>query len=420
MSEAIEKTPGNDSTTVEEQAVSTVEAPSYTQRQTFGQLLRGDLGFIPVLITLVIIMVFFQIVSKGLFFSSGNLTNLFLQTAQIGLLGVGITLVLLLGEIDLSVAAVSTLCGVIMGVLSERVGGGLPPFISIPGALLAGALIGFINGYFIAILRIPSFIVTLATSITYSGLLITLLQGQATLEINNTFIDNIAGSPTSYLTDALGIGLPTIVVLLYVAYRIYDYRRRRSMGLRNPATPQFILELVIPVILVEGAIVIFESNHGVPYSTAILFAFIMIFWIILTKTRAGRHIYAVGGNKEAARRAGISVSGIQLAVFTLCSFMAAAGGIIEASRTTSASTQVSSNLLLNAIAAAVIGGVSLFGGKGSVWTIVLGILIIGSLANGLALLNLGADKVAIVEGLVLLVAVTVDALIRRAQARTGR
>lgn len=420
MSDIIENTPNTDPTSTKEPPPSTVEAPSYRQRQSIGQLLRGDLGFIPVLITLVVIMVFFQVVSKGLFFSSGNLTNLFLQTAQIGLLGVGIILVLLLGEIDLSVAAVSTLCGVILGVLSERVGGGLPPWISISGALLAGALIGFINGYFIAILRIPSFIVTLATSITYSGLLITLLQGQATLEINNSFIDNIAGSPTSYLTDVLGIALPTIAVLLYVLYRVFDYRKRSSMGLRNPSFPQFILQLVIPVLLVEGAIVIFESNHGVPYSTAILFAAIVIFWIILTKTRFGRHIYAVGGNKEAARRAGISVVGIQLAVFTLCSFMAAAGGIVQASRTTSASTQVSSNLLLNAIAAAVIGGVSLFGGKGSVWTIVLGILIIGSLANGLALLNLGADIVAIVEGLVLLVAVTVDALIRRAQARTGR
>src|SRR5579872_6168443 len=225
MSEMIEKTPETDTSSTLTPSAAAVEVPSYQQRQSIGQLLRNDLGFVPVLITLIIIMVFFQVISKGLFFSSGNLTNLFLQTAQIGLLGVGIILVLLLGEIDLSVAAVSTLCGVILGVLSERVGGGLPPWVSIPGALLAGALIGFLNGYFIAILRIPSFIVTLATSITYSGLLITLLQGQATLEINNSFIDNIAGSPTSYLIDALGIGLPTIAVLLYILYRILDYRK---------------------------------------------------------------------------------------------------------------------------------------------------------------------------------------------------
>src|SRR6266852_5513364 len=140
MSEIIKNTPEVDSSAVEDPHASAVEAPSYTQRRGIRQLLRGDLGFLPVLLTLVIIMVFFQLITNGLFLGSGNLTNLFLQTAQIGLVGLGVILVLLLGEIDLSVAAVSTLCGVIMGVLSERVGGGLPPWISLPGALLAGAL----------------------------------------------------------------------------------------------------------------------------------------------------------------------------------------------------------------------------------------------------------------------------------------
>ncbi len=419
MSDIIENTPGADSTSVEEShPASAVEAPSYIQRRNIGQLLRGDLGFIPVLVTLIIIMVFFQLITNGLFFSRENLTNLFLQTAQIGLVGLGVILVLLLGEIDLSVAAVSTLCGVVMGVLSERVG--LPPWLSIPGALLAGALAGFINGYFIAVLRIPSFIVTLAASISYSGLLITLLTGQATLQINNTFIDNIAGTPTSYFPDALGIGLPTAAVLLYVLYRVINYRRRASMGLRNPGLPQLLAYLIIPIVLVEGAIILFESNHGVPYSTGILFGAIGLFWILLTKTSWGRHVYAVGGNKEAARRAGISIVAIQISVFTLCSALAAVGGIIEASYTFSASTQVSPFLLLNAIAAAVIGGVSLFGGKGSVWSLVLGMLIIGSLSNGLALKNLGTDALEIIEGLVLLAAVTADAVIRRLQARTGR
>jgi D-xylose transport system permease protein len=305
-----------------------------------------------------------------------------------------------------------------MGVLSERVG--LPPWLSIPGALATGALAGFINGYFIAVLRIPSFIVTLAASISYSGLLITLLNGQATLLIQNSFLVSIAGSPASFFPDSLGIGLPTAAVLLYVLYRVINYRRRASMGLRNPGLPQFLVYLIIPIVLVEGAVILFESNHGVPYSTGILFGAIALFWILLTKTSWGRHVYAVGGNKEAARRAGISVVSTQIAVFTLCSTLAAVGGIIEASFTFSASTQVSPFLLLNAIAAAVIGGVSLFGGKGSVWSLVLGMLIIGSLANGLALKNLGPDALDIIEGLVLLIAVTVDAVIRRLQARTGR
>ena len=418
MSDIIKNAPA----TAEEQAasVAAVESAGYRQRQTIGQLLRGDLGFIPVLLTLIVIMVFFQFITNGIFFEPGNISNLFLQTNTIGLVGLGVILVLLLGEIDLSVAAVSTLCGVILGILSERVGGGLPPWVSISGALLTGALVGFINGFFVAVLRIPSFIVTLASSIAYSGLLITLLAGQATLEIQNPFIDAIAGSPRSFLPDYLGIGLPTLAVLLYVISLVINYRRRQSMGLRNPGIPQFLVRIIVPVVVVEGAVIIFESYNGVPYSTAILFGAILLFWIILTKTPFGRHIYAVGGNKEAARRAGINVVAIQLAVFTLCSLLAAVGGIIEASYTTSASTQVSNTLLLDAIAAAVIGGVSLFGGIGSVWSLVLGMLIIGSLGNGLALKNLGADIVQIVEGIVLLIAVTVDAVIRRLQARSGR
>ncbi len=285
MSEKIDNTPDIDSTTAEDPHTSTVEAPSYIQRRSIGQLMRSDLGFLPVLLTLIIIMVFFQFITDGLFFSTGNLTNLFLQTAQIGLCGLGVILVLLLGEIDLSVAAVSTFCGVVMGVLSERVG--LPPWLSIPGGLLAGALAGFINGYFIAVLRIPSFIVTLAASISYSGLLITLLNGQATLLIQNSFIVSIAGSPASYFPDSLGIGLPTAAVLIYVLYRVWNYRKRASMGLRNPALPQLLVYLILPVVVVEGAVVLFESNHGVPYSTGILFGAIALFWILLTKTSWG-------------------------------------------------------------------------------------------------------------------------------------
>ncbi|MGH2481810.1 MAG: ABC transporter permease subunit, partial [Ktedonobacteraceae bacterium] len=289
MSEII-NTPEADSSAVEDPNAAAVEAPSYRQRQSIGQLLRGDLGFIPVLVTLIIIIIFFQIITNGLFFSTGNITNLFLQNAQIGLVGLGGILVLLLGEIDLSMAAVSTLCGVVMGVLSERLG--LPPWLSIPGGLLAGALAGFINGYFIAVLRIPSFIVTLASSIAYSGLLITLLQGQATLLIQNSFISSIAGSPESYFPDSLGIGLPTAAVLIYIIYRVLDYRKRASLGLRNPALPRFLAYLIIPLVLVEGLVILFESNHGVPYSTGILFGAIILFWILLTKTSWGRHIYA--------------------------------------------------------------------------------------------------------------------------------
>jgi len=183
---------------------------------------------------------------------------------------------------------------------------------------------------------------------------------------------------------------------------------------------QVIVQIVVATVLVIGAVAVFQSYQGVPYAAAILFALIAFFWLIMTKTSFGRHVYAVGGNAEAARRAGINVVGVRIACFTLCSTLAAVGGILLASRGTAVASQIDPVLLLNAIAAAVIGGVSLFGGRGSVWAVVLGALIIGSLVNGLALLSQGTDVSEMVEGAVLLIAVTVDALVRRAQQRTGR
>jgi D-xylose transport system permease protein len=419
MSDTIEKdeSPGSSTSAV----ATSVEVPTTAavpQKRTARDLLRGDLGFIPVLVTLIVIMAFFTIASGGIFLKPENLSNLVLQIATIGIIGLGEILVLLLGEIDLSVAAVSVFCAVIMAVLSERVG--IPGVVAVLVALLVGALVGFINGFFIAYLRVPSFIVTLAASIFYSGLLLNLLAGQSTLIIRDPFIIGIAGTPVSFLPDILGIGLPVLGVLLYALSVSLNFMRRRRAGLRTVSLTQLILQIVIAFVIVLGVVTLFQSYQGVPYSTAILVALIVLFWIILTKTPFGRHVYAVGGNNEAARRAGINVVGIRIAVFTLCSTLAAVGGIVQASRGLAVASQIDPVLLLNAIAAAVIGGVSLFGGRGSLWAIVLGGLIIGSLVNGLALLNQGTDVAEMVEGAVLLLAVTVDAVARRLQARSGR
>jgi D-xylose transport system permease protein len=399
-------------------ASAAVEVPSYMPRRTVGQLLRSDLGFIPVLLTLIVVVIYFSFVTNGLFLKPENLSNLVGQIVTFGILGLGVIMVLLLGEIDLSIAAVSVFCSVVMAVLSERVG--TNALIAILAGLLAGAIVGCINGFFVAVLRVPSFIVTLAASIFYSGLLLALLAGQSTLIISNSFIVAIAGSPESFLPNSLGVGLPLIAVLLYDVSLVINYSRRRRAGLRTVSLPQVVVQIVVATVLVVGAVAVFQSYQGVPYAAAILFGLILLFWIIMTKTSFGRHVYAVGGNAEAARRAGINVVGIRVVCFTLCSTLAAAGGILLASRGTAVASQIDPTLLLNAIAAAVIGGVSLFGGRGSVWAVVLGALIIGSLVNGLALMNQGTDVSEMVEGVVLLIAVTVDALVRRAQQRTGR
>lgn len=394
-----------------------VEVPSYMPRRTLGQMLRGELGFVPVLLTLLVIMAYFYFTSGGIFLQSENISNLAGQipTTTGGILGLGVIMVLLLGEIDLSIAAVATLCAVIMAVLTER--SGAPAWVAIMAALLSGAFIGFINGFFVAIIRVPSFIVTLAGSIFYSGLLLYLLHGQATLIISNSFILAIA---LNFLPNTLSIVLGALVVLLFAAGLIFNYVRRKRAGLRTSSVLWLIAKVVIVAVVVEGAVAELNNYVGVPYPTAIFFALIAVFWLIMTKTRFGRHVYAVGGSSEAARRAGISIVGIRIACFTLCSTLAAVGGILAASRGLSVASQIPATLLLDAIAAAVIGGVSLFGGRGSVWAIVLGVLIIGSLENGLALKSAPTEVTLMVEGAVLLLAVTADALIRRAQMRTGR
>ena len=398
-------------------AVAAVERPEYTRRRTFGELLRSDLGFLPVLATLILVVIYFEITTNGLFLTARNLSFLAQQMSETAIVGLGAIMVLLLGEIDLSVAAVAQLCAVIMAICSERLG--LPAFVAIPAALITGAIVGLVNGILVAIIRIPSFIVTLAGSIAYSGLLLYLMFGQTTLIVRNDFIVAIAGSPLSFLPDYLGVGLPVVAVILYALGQLYAYARRRRLGLRTQSLTRVVLQIAIVAVLVGAAIAAFESYNGVPYSTAILFGLILLFWLILTKTGFGRHLYAAGGNTEATRRAGINVVGIRIAAFTLCSTLAAVAGVIQASRNTAVYSAVSPTLLLEAIGAAVIGGVSLFGGRGSVWAIILGVLIIASLDNGLTLQSQSTAIQQMVEGTVLVLAVIADALIRRAQARSS-
>src|SRR5258708_7631399 len=356
-----------------------VEAPAYMPRRTIGQLVRGELGFAPVLLTLLVIVVYFQIVTNGIFLKPENISNLTGQIAYIGILGLGVIMVLLLGEIDLSIASVAVLCSVIMAALSERAGA--PAWVAILAALLAGAVIGLINGFFVAVLRVSSFIVTLAGSIGYAGLLLHLLNGQATLIINDSFIVAIAGCAQSFLPNALGVGLPAIAVLLYAVGLVVSYVRRRRAGLRTSSLLWLVARIVIAAALVLGGVAVLQNYQGVPYATALFFGLIALFWLILTKTPFGRHIYAVGGNSEAARRAGINIVGIRIAAFTLCSTLAALGGIILASRGTAVASAVDSTLLLNAIAAAVIGGVSLFRGRGFVWALLLCALLLINIVN---------------------------------------
>jgi D-xylose transport system permease protein len=386
----------------------TPEAAS-TERISLRSLLRsGSFGQLSVLLALVAISLFFQISSQGLFLGPRNLTDLVLQITAIGTLGLGSVLVLLIGEIDLTIGVASYTCAAIGVVLSVH--HGWPAILAIMASLVAGAIIGLINGIFVAFLRVPSFIVTLAGLLAYQGVVIHILFPQTSLIINDPALANIA---TNYLPLPLGLGLPVVAVVLYALGEIVTRIRRVRKGLVVP--PAWVVGLRIGVIAVVtiGAVALFEAYLGVPQSAVILMGLVLLFWLILRFTAFGRHVYAVGGNAEAARRAGINVTRIRILVFVLASMLASVGGILWASRLDTATSEVDQALLLNAIAAAVVGGVSLFGGVGSAWSVVIGALVIGSLSNGLALLNQNPDVTYFVEGAVLLIAVTINTLARR-------
>jgi D-xylose transport system permease protein len=377
--------------------------------------MRGDLGFIPVVLTLALITIYFQVTTSGVFLQARNLSNLTQQIVVISILSIAAVLVLLLGEIDLSLAAVAQACAAIMAVVS--VYQSWNPWLAMLLGLAAGALIGLINGFFIAVLRVPSFIVTLAGSIGYAGFLLLVMGRQTTLIVRDETIRSLA--PT-YLPSWLGWVLPLLLVGLYGLGIWYERKRRSQAGLPVKSAVQTAIQLGCVVAITLIVVFLFQSYQGVPQAVLISLGLVVIFWLILRKTPFGRHLYAVGGNAEAARRAGINVVRMKIQIFMIASTLAALAGIMLTSRSTAVATQVSSTLLLNAIAAAVIGGVSLFGGRGSVWAVVLGALVIGSLDNGLDLLNQDQSVKSIVQGAVLLLAVTADALVRRSGIRAGK
>jgi D-xylose transport system permease protein len=378
-------------------------------RRSLGELLRGNLSQLPVFVGLVIIAIIFQVASKGFFLQSQNLFNLADQVVSITVLAAAAVLVLLIGEIDLSLAAVAYFTGAVTGVLSVR--HGWPSAQAILAGIAVGVVIGLINGTCVAVLRMPSFVVTLAGLIFYQGALSHILQPQTTLQIIDP---TIIGIEDYRLPSPSDIAVPAVALAIYAALLLRGRAQRRRAGLPVQSTAQLAIQLGMPIVATVLTVYTLDSYLGVPLTTVIAVAVIVAIWLITAKTAFGRHIYAVGGNAEAARRAGIKIVGVRIAMFTMASTLAAVAGLLIITRGASAPALVDPYLLLNGIAAAVIGGISLFGGRGSVWGVVLGSLIVGSLLNGLALLNVGPDVVEMTEGLVLLGAVLIDALARRA------
>ncbi|NEA33649.1 sugar ABC transporter permease [Streptomyces sp. SID13031] len=382
-----------------------------------SRLRSGDLGSVPVVVGLVIIWAVFQVANNS-FLTSRNLVNLTQQTTSIGVIALGIVLVLLLGEIDLSVGSVSGLAAAVMGV--TFVNKGWPLVISLLAAAALGLLIGLFYGALYTRFGVPSFVITLAGLLGFLGLQLLVLGKEGTLNI--PFDSGIVKFATaSFLPPALAYGLIVVVVAAYVLSRLRNRGARAKAGLSAAPTTIIAIKAAALAVVLLIPVVVLNGDRGVSSMFLLLVVLVVATEFMITKTRWGRSVMAVGGNVEAARRAGINVRMIYLSIFAACATFAAVGGILAAARLVAVGqSSGGTDTNLNAIAAAVIGGTSLFGGRGSAYSALLGALVIMSIANGLALLSLDSSIRYMVTAGVLLIAVTIDSLSRRSRQAHGR
>ena len=383
--------------------------------ETIRRLIQGDLASLRVVIGLALIWAIFQF-ENSRFLSAENLTNLGLQITAIGLISVGIVYVLLLGEIDLSVGAVSGLAAACMAVLNVK--HGWNPYLAIAAAVAVGCAIGLLQGSLFTRFGIPSFVVTLAGLLAWQGALLQVLGSTGSLNITDP---KITGLANTFYSDTVGWILLLVGLVSYGAVLVLGHRSRIAAGLAGQSPAAQVVRFVGVAAVAIAAVLVFNSDRGVPLALLILLGFVIGMEFVVKRTGFGRHVFAVGGNAEAARRAGIRVNGVRIAVFAIAGTMAAIGGIMAASRLLAVNQNSGGNeLLLLAIAGPVIAGTSLFGGRGSVWTALLGALVIGSISNGMDLLALSSAIKYMVTGGVLLLAVIVDAVARQQRQAAGR
>lgn len=370
-------------------------------------------GFVPVLLALVAIWAYFGVMEPA-FLSPRNFYNLFMQSAVVGTLAVGITLVLLLGDIDLAAAAVAGASAALLAVLLVA---GVPGPIACLGAIGLGIALGTVQGLLTAYVGIPSFVVTLAGLLGFQGLMLKILGVNGAINMRDPFVRGIT---TITLSPVVSWGLAAAGIAAFSAMVLRRQSQRRQRGLELESRAAIWGQILFFGGLLIAAVTTLNLYRGVPLLVVLLIGVTGTLGWVTTSTPFGRSLFAVGGNAESARRVGMNVQRIRVAAFGLVGLMAAIGGIVGASRYASVSFNAFAGgpLLLEAIGAAVIGGTSLFGGRGSVWNAILGALVIGSLGNGLDLSGASAADKLMFSGAILLLAVAIDAVSRSAgQAR---
>ncbi|MFD1175506.1 multiple monosaccharide ABC transporter permease [Paenibacillus puldeungensis] len=378
--------------------------------QAITELFRKNIRQYGMIIALVFITVLFQILTDGILLKPLNITNLILQNSYILVLAIGMVLVIITGHIDLSVGSVAAFIGALAGIMMIDMG--MPTYLAVIISLAAGALIGAWQGYWIAYVKIPAFIVTLAGMLLFRGLTMIILGGQSIApfpksfqRISSGFIpDWFGGQNLHILTIALGI----ILSVLYIWQEVRERRTQIKYQFETPPFWIFAAQIIILVAIINIFTFVLATYNGLPNILVILFFLIAIYSFVMNRMIAGRHIYALGGNEKAAKLSGVKTKKVTFWVFVNMGALAALSGLIFAARLNSATPKAGINFELDAIAACFIGGASASGGIGTVIGAIIGGLVMGVMNNGMSLIGLGVDWQQGIKGLVLLLAVAFD------------
>ncbi|MER5767266.1 sugar ABC transporter permease [Streptomyces sp. NPDC001985] len=406
-------------------AVTAVDPRLIVRQQGFAgylaefrrRLTAGDLGSLPVLLGLVLIWSAFQRMNPN-FLSAENLSNIAVAMTGTGMMAIGIIFVLLLGEIDLSVGAVSGVAGAIVAVLN--VTHGVNEWLAVLAAIASGTAIGALHGFFFARIGAPAFAVTLAGLLFWQGCMLQLLGSSGTVNLDG---DGVVGRLNTYYFSevAAAYGLATVAVAAFLTGGALDSRRRAAAGIPSRPFADLALRTAGLAVVAYGAAYLFNQYKGLPLGFVLFLAALVVTDLVLRRTAYGRGILALGGSVEAARRAGIHVTAIRISAFAVAGTFAAVGGLFMASKIAAANQGAGGGeLLMNVIAAAVIGGTSLFGGRGRTWNALLGVMVIVSIQYGLALEGISSPVQFMITGGVLLATVVIDSITRRTQRSAGR
>jgi D-xylose transport system permease protein len=410
-------TPVATATDLEDERLATPQGFRDSVRSTVRRARDGDLGMLPVVAGVVVIWTIFQSLNPT-FLSSTNLVNLAFDMVSLGVIALGIVCVLLVGQIDLSVGSVSGVAAATTGVVMVR--HEQPVGLAILVAIGAGALIGWVYGQVLNRFGVPSFVATLGGLLAFLGTQLWLLRGQNAINLpyDSTLVKF---AQVSFVPEALAYAFVVVAAGGFLAVGLMRARSRRRAGLSSVSPRWLVVRALVLAAALLFAVSYLNRTRGVPWMFMLFVALVLALQYVLTRTGFGRSLYAVGGNAEAARRAGINVRGVYTAAFVMCSTLAATGGVLAAARLAAANQSTgTADVNLNAIAAAVIGGTSLFGGRGSAFAALLGVLVIQSISSGLTLLNLDSSYRFIITGAVLLVAVALDSAARRSRQAHGR